>query len=127
MQQNYRTIEEIASLTIANGSNGNSIRVTPPDGFVARVVAHYGDLNNTGFVNAQLKDTNGLEIVKLQSIASLRSRNVAFEHDGKPVHMKTNNRTFIFEVVSDQAFTNDTNVQLVFVFVPENKDCPTLE
>jgi len=113
-----RTIEEIASLTIANGSNGNSVRVTPPAGYVARVVAHFAELNNTGFVNAQLKDSNGLEIVKNQSIQSLRSRNVPFENDGKPVYMETKNRTFVFEVQSDQAFSADTNVQLVFIYDP---------
>lgn len=115
-----KTIEEVAMLTVANGAASGSVRVTPPAGFVGRVAAHFGTVPNVGFVQAYLKDAAGLDIVKLQPLSALRSRDVKFEDDGKPVNIETNNRTFEFGVQATANFTAAFPVTLLFIYDQEN-------
>lgn len=114
-----KTIEEVAQLTVANGATSGSMRVTPPAGFVGRIALHYDTPPNTGFVQAYLKDAAGLEIAKLQPVSSLRTRDVKFEDDGKPVNIETNNRTFEFGVIATAAFSAAFPIALVFIYDQE--------
>lgn len=119
MKNKKRTIEEVAQLIVANGTSQNSVRFTPPQGFVLNAVLHFNDKNNTGFVQTMLKDAAGVEIYKPQVVESLRTRNVPFEKDGKPLNIETNNRTFELTVFSDVNFTADTNFQLILIYKNE--------
>lgn len=115
-----KTIEEVAQLVVANGASSGRMNITPPAGFVGRIVAHYGTVPNTGFVQAYLKDAAGEEIAKLQPLTALRSRDVRFEVDGKPVNIETRGRTFEFGVQATTTFTAAFNITLLFVYDEEN-------
>lgn len=115
-----KTIEEVAHLIVESGYATGNVKVTPPAGFVTHIVAHFDTPPNPGFVQAYLKDAAGLEIAKLQPVSSLRSRNVKFQVDGKPVNIETLNRTFEFGVIATNNFTADFNIALVFVYKQQN-------
>ena len=119
-KRKLKTIEEVVMLTVANGQTSGRVNVTPPAGFIGRIVAHYDTPPNTGFVQAYLKDAAGLDIAKLQPVASLRSRNVKFEVDGKPVNIESGGRTFEFGVQATAAFSAAFPIALVFIYDQEN-------
>ena len=120
-----RTIEEVGSLVVTNGTPNNSVRFTPPAGFLGRVVVHFPpNLQdfNTGFIRCYLKDAAGLDIFKLQSIQSLRSRDVQFELDGKMLNIDTQGRTFEFGVIATDNFALDFSAEIIFIYDQEGQN-----
>lgn len=121
-----RTIEEVYEMTVLSGSTGNSIRFTPPTGRVERMVVDYNTgaaIPNTGFVKTYLNDSSGVEIIKPQGIRNLRSRDVAYECDGKVVNLDTDGKTFVWVINSDVAFSANFLVTLILRYQIENENC----
>lgn len=113
------TIEAIAFLSIAAGDTTANIDFTPPKGKVIGCAIYKNAAANPGFVRAIIKDNAGLEISKLQSIDNYRSRECEYLKGVKPLNIETLGRTFNFEVIATQPFTDDFNAELIFVYEPE--------
>lgn len=119
------TKESIITLTVPAGAQSAEIDFKPTvDGRVISAVIYKDSADNkgnTGFVNAGIKDSDGVFVSNMQHIDNYRSRDCAYHEGGKPLNFETNKRSFTFMVVATQPFQEDFKAQLIFIFEDERE------
>lgn len=116
------TKEAFVNLTVPAGEYGSSVDFKPVEGRVigCKIFKDSQDnKGNTGFVNAAIKDTNGLYVSNFHHIDNYRDRDCAYHESGKPLNFDVNKRSFTFEVLSSSQFAEDFKVQLIFIYKDE--------
>lgn len=116
------TIEHIVPLTVAAGSTSNKERFELPAGKILGCMIYKGELNNTGFVRASIKNVGGEFISELQHIDNYRSREASYVDGIKPLQIE-GGKTYTYEVLATEAFTGDFLTEMIFVYENLNKEC----
>jgi hypothetical protein len=70
--------------------------------------------NNTGMVRTEIL-VNNSPVAKNQPIDNLRSRNVPFNEDGKPLE-DIGGKTVVVKVTATENFSADTEFDFVFIY-----------
>lgn len=112
----YKQLIEIVDIEIANGSSTGSAKITPRDGLVVGCCIYHNDATNSGIVKASFKTTDGEEIIPLVPIEHFRSREAGYREGLMTMYLETKDKTFYFNVSSDQNFTADFKATLVLVY-----------
>jgi hypothetical protein len=116
------TTEEVIAIQIARGSSGGTASLTLPAGKIIGVMAYYGLLNNPGIVRAAIVDNKNVEISKTQHIDNYRSRNVEYLKSAKPLATE-GGKTIKVNVIASQNFTEETEIDFIFIYENENPYC----
>lgn len=104
---------------VAINSVGGSFDVTPDAGRIKRILLYLegNETKNPQMVTAGVV-VNGNELLKQQPIESYRSRDVAYESDGKPLVINGGSLVTV-NIASRAQFTADLYGYIVFVYADE--------
>ncbi len=110
-------MQEIISMVVKAGTNGNKVHKLIPNGKVVQSVIYTPEvLNNKGFVRASILDGSESPLSKLQDIRNYRSREAGY-FENKPLKINGGQNIHL-EVIATQNFTADTLVELVLDYDP---------
>lgn len=120
-----KTIEQVISLTVANTTTTNSATVFLPGGKIKAVVAFFSDYSaiNAGFVRASVKDANGEEVSKMQSIENYKNRQGGSYTTAKKPLPVDGGSNYTVTVTATAAFTGAFLVEFVFVYEDDSDAC----
>lgn len=105
-------MQEIISMVVKAGTNGNKVHKLIPNGKVIQsVIFTPTNLNNTGFVRASILDGSESPLSKLQDIRNYRSRETGY-FQNKPL-LINGGQNIHLEVIATEIFSEDTNIELV--------------
>lgn len=110
--------EHIISLKIDSGTSSGVATETIDAGNVIGVIAFSSspsdNHNNAGMVRTEIL-VNNSPVAKNQPIDNLRSRNVPFNEDGKPLE-DIGGKTVVVKVTATENFSADTEFDFVFIY-----------
>lgn len=106
--------EFVAGIVVPNGESVGQIELKPDAGKIIGVVV-YSKGDNPGMVRATLRTSQGKELIQLQPVENLRSRDVAFNMDGKPVDF-SGGVALIFQIVATQPMNGEYLADVVLIY-----------
>lgn len=105
-------MQEVISMVVKAGTNGNKVHKLIPNGKVVQSVIYTPvALNNTGFVRASILDGSESPLSKLQDIRNYRSREAGY-FQNKPLFINGGQNIHL-EVIATQNFSADTLIELI--------------
>lgn len=112
-----KTIEEVISLTVTNGTSTNFKTKMLGAGKIVGVCAYFSDVSakNPGFVRASIKDANGYEVSQMQNIENYRSRETEYLKGIKPIPLDGGTEYTVTILASDN-FTSGFLADFIFVY-----------
>lgn len=113
--------ENIIPISIANGTSTGTGNLNLEAGRVVGVMqfssSPNNNHNNKGMVRAEVL-VNGRPVAQLQPVDNLRSRNVPFLSDGKPIADIGGNAVQV-NIIATQTFDDDTEFDFVFIYAQD--------
>lgn len=106
---------EIISVTVTNGLALNSNHKVVQAGEIIGMWVKYNALNNPGMVRAYVSTTDGTQIVDLQHVDNLRSREAAFHDSYYPICL-AGGQDLTAGIISDENNTDDAKYDFAFVY-----------
>ncbi len=112
-----KSLTQVISLSVLAGSQNAEKTIKLPEGNVKYLALFYKNLDtvNTGFVRASITDTNGEEVVQMQSIKNYRDRESGYYEGKMPVRFKGGD-FYTVKIQATNSFTDDFLVEAIFVY-----------
>lgn len=110
--------ENIVTIAVTSGTSTGTGKLSLEAGNIIGVIAYSSSPNNNhnnkGMVRAEVL-VNSRPVAQLQPVDNLRSRNVAFLNDGKPIENIGGN-TVEVNILATKTFDDYTEFDFVFIY-----------